>query len=621
MCGIVGTVNWNGDLDAMIASLRHRGPDGLGKWQSGDGKVQLGHTRLSVLDLTDAGKQPMVGADGQVALVYNGEIYNYPELRKNIEANGERLHSGCDTEALLALYLRDGISCLEQLVGMFAFALYDARTKSLILGRDRAGKKPLYWSLVGDQFVFASELKALCALPHFETEIDSLALLDYLQFDFVPTPACIYKGVHKLLPGHYLVLQDGQVTVTPFWQLDASQRFDGTYDDACIQMDALVDEAVRCRLLSDVPLGVFLSGGLDSSAVASYAVKHHSGIQTFSIAFEDPSYDESGYAQLVSRHLSTKHSVWQVTSTDMLAMLQKTLLPIDEPLGDTSIVPTFLLAQHTRQHVTVALGGDGGDELFAGYPTFLADALARWGSPIPQFFWAAGIGVMDRYLKPSSGYLSTNFKLKQFLQGMVVDRQHRHQRWLGSFSLQGALSLLHSDLQQALCGAQAYAGLKTWQKDIQAWQDNNGLLYEYFRTYLMDSVMMKVDRACMATSLEARSPFLDHRVVEFAFSLPYKWKFRWGKEKRLLKDMMKVRLPEAILARPKKGFGMPIAHWLKRDLADWARAQLAVLDRVGIVPQKALALHDRHILGKEDLRKPLWNLIALSLFLQHVHNN
>jgi asparagine synthase (glutamine-hydrolysing) len=608
-----------GDLDRVVKSLTHRGPDDVGIWHSEDRRVTLGHTRLSVLDISDAGHQPMVGASGQVALVYNGEIYNYPDLSQKITASGTHLRSGCDTEILLELYLKEGISCLDHLVGMFAFGLYDARTQSLILGRDRAGKKPIYWSIRGDQFFFASELKAFCAWPEFEAEIDPHALLDYLQFDFVPTPACIYKGVNKLLPGHYLVFQNGRVTIEPFWQLDPSRHFEGDYEEACSQMDVLVDEAVRCRLLSDVPLGVFLSGGLDSSAVAYYAAKHHSGIKTFSIGFEDKSYDESTYAEGVAHHLGTDHSCWQVTSSDLISMLQETRQPLDEPLGDTSIVPTFLLAQKTRQHVTVALGGDGGDELFAGYPTFLADAIAGWGNGIPSGFWKGVASCLDGIVKPSSRYLSSNFKLKQFLHGMGVDRQHRHQRWLGSFSFETALSLFGRDKQQDLRGARAYAGLDGWKREIGGWRDKNGLLAEYFRTYLMDEVMVKVDRASMAASLEARSPFLDHRVVEFAFSLPYRWKFRWGKEKVLLKDMMRNRLPKTIVKRPKKGFGMPIAHWLKTDLADWSRAQLGVLDRAGLLPQKALALHDRHLSGAEDLRKPLWNLIALSLFLQHVH--
>lgn len=620
MCGIVGTVNVSDDVSEMVASLKHRGPDDSGIWRSPDDKVVLGHTRLAILDLSHQGHQPMVEANGQVALVYNGEIYNYPELRDGFLKSGGQLRSGSDTELFLKLYLQDGIACLQRFVGMFAFGLYDTRKQTLFLGRDRAGKKPLYWYERNGQFAFASELKAFCSWSGFEKRIDTKALLNYLQFDYVPTPGCIYDGAHKLPPGHYLTLKQGEISTNPFWKLNASRHYVGSYEDACAQMDDCLNEAVRCRLLSDVPLGVFLSGGLDSSTVAYYATRHHHRIKTFSIAFEDKSYDESEFAQLVANHLETDHSVWEVGASDLLGMLKDHQLPIDEPLGDTSIVPTFFLAQKTRQSVTVALGGDGGDELFAGYPTYMADSLARWANWVPHFVWKFGGKFLDQLIKPNSQYLSANFKLKQFMSGMVEASEYRHQKWLGSFSYSCAKDLLEPDQLEEVRGEGPFEGLGYWEKDIQYWPEKNGILYEYFRTYLMDEVMVKVDRACMATSLEARSPLLDHRVVELAFSFPFEWKFHWGKEKKMLKDLMGNRLPKEILARPKKGFGMPIAQWLKTDLAEWTRAQLSVLDQAGISVSKALALHDFHLSGKADLRKPLWNLIALALFLQHVHN-
>lgn len=603
----------------MVDSLRHRGPDDSGIWQSPDGRVALGHTRLSVLDLSEAGHQPMVGANGQVALVYNGEIYNYPELRQWVLTKGEKLISNCDTEVLLKLYLLEGIDCVDRLIGMFAFGLYDARNQSLFLVRDPAGKKPLYLAQQNGQVVFASELKALCAFPGFKTQIDPTSLMNYLQFDYVPTPKSIYRDVQKVMPGHTVCIQNGRVTQEPFWLLDPTSCFAGTYADACAQMDAHLNEAVRCRLLSDVPLGVFLSGGIDSSAVAYYATQHHAHIKTFSIAFEDASYDESGHAQTVADHLGTDHAVWPVTSQDMLTMLQNVQLPLDEPLGDTSIVPTFLLAQKTRQNVTVVLGGDGGDELFAGYPTFLADLLAQYAHFVPSSFWKMGVDQVDRFIKPTSQYLSTNFKLKQFLKGMMVTEEHRHQKWLGSFAFEEALDLFTDDARLGLQNEKPFSALNVWREESKHWRDKNGLLHEYLRTYLMDEVMVKVDRACMAVSLEARSPMLDQRVVSFAFSLPYEWKFRNRRGKALLKDLMRNRLPQAIIDRPKKGFGMPIASWLRNDLADWARAQFDVLHMVGIDAKKARALHDLHVAGRMDLRKQLWNLIALALFLKHVH--
>lgn len=620
MCGIAGLITRNAVVEPMVERLRHRGPDDCGVWRSVDGTVQLGHTRLSVLDLSSAGRQPMVNPEGDVAVVYNGEVYNYPELASGLRKAGVVLRSSCDTEAVLYLYIRHGVDCFRHLEGMFAIALYDTRTQTLVLARDRAGKKPLYWSWRNGVFAFASEIKALNAVPELDLQVDTHALLSYLQFDYVPTPSSIYKGVQKLLPGHTLVFRNGHIRIERFWSLDAGRRFGGSYADACCEMDTLLEDAVRRRLLSDVPLGVFLSGGLDSSSVAYYAAKHHRHIQTFSIAFEDPTYDESGYARRVAQHLHTRHHEWVVRADDLLSALQHGAALIDEPLGDASIIPTFLLARYTRRHVTVAVGGDGGDELFAGYPTFLAEAFARRLEGLPHIVWRMAERIFDDALPPSSRYMSHNFVAKRFVLGMQVPRSHRHQRWLGAFSYDEAKALLHPDLRHQVEPTGPYVDLETWQSEIGAWACGNAQLYEYFRTYLMDEVMVKVDRASMAVSLEARSPFLDYRVIELAFSLPYAWKFHRGRSKRILKDIMRGRLPDAVIDRKKKGFGMPTARWLRVDLLDWTREMLRYLENIGILTSEALALHNRHLAGREDLRKPLWNLVALAHFLQSVQS-
>lgn len=617
MCGIAGVTPGEIQISDVVDRLRHRGPDDSGEWLSPDGAVRLGHTRLSVLDTSTAGHQPMVSPDGKTALVYNGEIYNYPELRKSLPSD-LKLRSSSDTEVILHLYLREGVECFSRLNGMFALAVYDAEAGRLVLARDRAGQKPLYYQRANGGFAFASELQALRALPGARLEIDPSSLLSYLQFDYVPTPATIYRNVYKLLPGHTLIYQGGEVRQEPFWELDPSRRYGGSYAEACEEMDGLLDEAVRARLLSDVPLGVFLSGGLDSSTIASYAARHHPRVETFSIGFDDRTYDESSYAQSVADRLGTTHRSWKVTAQDMLAVVQGDEMPVDEPLGDTSIVPTYLLSRHTRQHVTVALGGDGGDELFAGYPTFQAEVAARWLAWAPAFAWRGVASAFRHWVAPSDRYLSWQFSAIQFSLGMREASRYRHQRWLGSFSTAEALSLLHDDLRLEVGEATPYEGILRWQEE-GAWPRGTRLLYEYLRSYLMDEVLVKVDRASMAVSLEARSPFLDYRVMELAFSLPYEWKLKGLTVKRLLKDVMRPRLPAEVIDRPKKGFGMPVAQWLKADLRDWAREELRGLDRIGIDSGRALELLHLHAAGKGDFRKPLWNLIALARWMAQVH--
>ncbi len=622
MCGIAGLISSDPRLtvEPMVESLWHRGPDDRGVWKSPDGFVQLGHTRLSVLDPSPAGHQPMVTPEGDVAITYNGELYNYPEIGDQLQKSGIVSRSDCDTEAVLNTYMQKGTRGFRDLDGMFALAIYDGGTRTLVLARDRLGKKPLYWCYRNGIFGFASEIKALRCVPELDLQIEPKSILAYLQFDYVPTPRSIYEGVNKLMPGHYLVFRNGKVYVEPFWSLDQDRRFEGSYEDALREMDSALEQSVKKRFLSDVPLGVFLSGGLDSSTIAYYAAQHQHRIKTFSIGFEDPTYDESGFACKVASDLDTDHQTWVVTADDLIESMQNNRTIIDEPLGDTSIIPTYMLASHTRESVTVALGGDGGDELFAGYPTFQADAFARSLGWIPGGIWHTAEKLLDRLVRPSSGYLSRNFLAKQFVRGMQLAPRYRHQQWLGSFSMGVAKFVLHPDIWEDAESDSPYSDLQVWQPELSGWDSANGKLYEYLRTYLMDEVMVKVDRATMAVSLEARSPFLDPNVVELAFSLPYDWKFHKGKGKRILKDIMRDRLPDQIIDRKKKGFGMPIASWLRSELSEWGREQLHYLTKTAYFSPEITSLHDRHLSGKEDLRKPLWNLIAFSQFLQQIED-
>ncbi|MBI2030855.1 asparagine synthase (glutamine-hydrolyzing) [Candidatus Kaiserbacteria bacterium] len=621
MCGIAGFAGKESDpsvLRAMADSLARRGPDAFGVWHSKDGHVGLAHTRLAIIDLTDAGAQPMHDASGRYVITFNGEIYNFKALRQELERSYPfKGHS--DTEVILAAYTAWGVEAFKRVDGMFAIALYDAHTGELVLARDRMGKKPLYWTLADGVFLFGSELKALMAHPAFRREIDPESVNLFLAYEYVPTPHSIFKGVQKLSPGSFLRYTKGaQPKEEVFWQ-PPTQRSDMSFEEASQTLDKLLEKSVEQRLVADVPVGVFLSGGIDSSTVAYYAARTLGRrLKTFSISvgFSGSDQGEAGYAAAVAQALGVDLSVEQFSEKECLDLIPEVFAYVDEPLADASILPTYLLSGFTRKHVTVALGGDGADELFAGYPTFDAENLARIYTRLPRIARQQIIEPLIRKLPVSHSYLSLDFKLKKFLDGVSADPRYRHQRWLGAFGPE--------DIREVLTPAYRTSGFSpytmldqyfTGEKEYDTYM--NEVLWSYARTYLMDQVLVKVDRASMAHGLEVRAPFLDREMVEFAFSLPYSYKHHGFTGKYLLKKLMAEKLPKAVIQRPKRGFGIPIGRWLQKELTPLSHELLSrqSLEKSGIFDWRvAERLLDEHESGVRDHHKKLWTLLAFQLW-------
>ena len=617
MCGIAGFVGRgdHNDLKKMIASIKHRGPDDEGIFIGGN--VGLAHARLSIIDLSSAGHQPMFNKDKTVALVLNGEIYNFQELKKSLIDKGYQFQSKTDTEVIINLYEELGEKCFEKLNGMFSLAIYDFRKNKLILARDRMGKKPLYWAIFNNTFIFGSELKALLEHHLFRKEINLESVNKYFSYEYVPTPHAIFKNVYKLEPATYLVYQNSEIKKEKFWKPDFTTNYIDL-NDALSGLDKKIEESVKIRLVSDVPLGIFLSGGLDSSTVAYYAQKNSKEkIKTFSIGFKEKSFDESDYAKQVSNFLGTEHCHHIFMPEDALNLIPKISEIIDEPLADDSIIPTFLLSNFTKQRVTVALGGDGGDELFAGYQTFQAQKLADIYKRIPLSIRKNIIEKIISHLPVSDKYFSIDFKLKKFIEGFYGDKKYMHQRWLGNFSKQEKSQLFNKEIWRELEAKNEFDDIDNYLKEINTLDFNNQMLYLYMRTYMMDRVLVKVDRASMFASLEVRAPFLDFNAVDFVNSLPYEYKIKGFTTKYILKKLMRDKLPKNIVLRSKQGFGLPIGFWLRNDLKDFCNEILSRdnIKKGGLFnPDYIKELKQEHFSGKKDNRKKLWSLLIFQLW-------
>ncbi|HEV7858615.1 MAG TPA: asparagine synthase (glutamine-hydrolyzing) [Pyrinomonadaceae bacterium] len=626
MCGITGWANMDARtppqegagelLHAMCERMTHRGPDSEGLMLTTG--VALGMRRLAIIDL-QTGEQPAWNEDQSVAVVLNGEIYNYRELRARLESKGHRFRSESDTEVLPHLYEEYGTEMVGHLNGMFAFALWDVKRRRLFIARDRFGEKPLYWGVFDGTFLFASEPKVLLAHPLVQPGINLDALRQYLSFDYVPAPLSIYQGIQKLTAAHTLTVEDGSVEVRPYWRLSyKTQQPVPSEEEAAERLRELLFDSVRMRLVSDVPLGVLLSGGVDSSSVAAMAVRASSeAVKTFSISFDEPSFDESSYARGVAKFLGTDHHEERL-SVDLAANLVGEIGSwMDEPFSDPSLVPTYLLSRFTRKHVTVALGGDGGDELFAGYPMYAGHRWANIYERLPASLKRLLIEPFVRRLPVSTNNLSFDFKARRFIAGASQDRVARHHIWFGSFTPAEQQALLSDEVRRASDGDIYRQARQLLQEDCDA--DNTVECMQSLdtRLYLAEDILTKVDRASMAVSLEVRAPFLDQRVAEYAASLPVSYKLRGSKSKYILKRAVEPLLPPFVTRRGKKGFGVPVAEWLKGKLRPLARDLLsperirrnALFDAAYV-----MRLQDEHERGVANHRKLLWTLLMFELW-------
>ncbi|WP_240907067.1 asparagine synthase (glutamine-hydrolyzing) [Paludisphaera rhizosphaerae] len=623
MCGIAGFVNGGGreadrsTIEAMTASLAHRGPDGDGVHVAGP--VALGHRRLSIIDV-EGGAQPLPNEDDSIWIVYNGELYNEPDLKPGLEAKGHRYRTRCDTETFVHLYEEEGEAFVERLNGMYALAIWDGPRRRLVLARDRMGQKPLYYAeLPGGGLAFGSEPKALLKHPEVSRELDRDGLARYLFYEYVPAPYSIWRGAKKLPRGHVLVWEEGRVRVSRFFPRAGDPRDPSppSFEEAASRFWGSFRDSVARHRRSDVPLGVFLSGGVDSSSVAAALceVEPAANVHTFSIGFEDPSFDESGPAREVAKFLGTDHHERVFSIEQMMDLLPQVAGWLDEPFGDASILPTHLLSRFAREHVTVALGGDGADELIAGYPTFKAERAARVFRSLPRPARALAEAAVGR-LPVDHRNFSFDFKLKQFLRGAAEAPALAHQRWLGSYSGPELGRLLIDGPLDVEAEHQALAD----RIAAEIPGDPLGLSLElYQETYLPEDILTKVDRASMACSLEVRAPFLDADLVDEIRSLPSSYKYGKGTTKRLLKRAAVGRVPDSILRRSKKGFGIPVARWLRGPLTPLVD-RLLNPDRIraqGLFrPEEVARRVAEHRDGSRDHRKPLWTLLMFQLWYE-----
>ena len=597
----------------MIATLRHRGPDGEGVWS--DDRVGLAHARLAIIDLSDAAAQPMSDADGLVHVVHNGEVYNFPELREELMGLGHRFKSQGDTEVIVNGYKQWGEAVVRRLRGMFAFALWDAGARRLLLVRDRMGQKPLYYAWRGGQLVFGSEIKALLAAPGAARVPDLEAIHHYLTYMYVPAPFTAFTGVRRLDPGHYMVVEDGGATRTErYWSLpDPGAARPRPAPELAEEVTARLDEAVRLRLIADVPLGAFLSGGIDSASVVASMARASSGpVKTFTIGFADQRFDERVYARMVAERFSTDHSEY-VVEADAVAVLPKLVWHHGEPFADASAVPTWYVSEMTRGHVTVALNGDGGDEGFLGYPRYSGCRLGAMTDALPAPARSL-MAALGRALPFETSRRRILRYARRFLVDAAAQAGERYVGWVTLFS-QGAKDGLYGDAMREHLAAPS--------EDLLLRLLGNGAFdagraaHADIHSNLPDDLLVKVDVATMAHGLEGRSPFLDHELMDFAASIPAAQRMRGLRTKALLKSAMAARLPRALLRRPKRGFGVPLGQWLRHDLKELAhdtllsqRARTRGLFR----PRAVERLLDEHMAGGRAHHDRIWALLMLELW-------
>ncbi len=628
MCGIVGIFDSRGEraidpalLSTMNDSQTHRGPDGSGLFI--DAGVGLGHRRLAIIDL-EGGHQPLFNEDHSVVVVYNGEIFNFRELAEQLEAAGHRFRTRCDTEVIVHAWEEWGEACVERFRGQFAFALWDKQQRTLFLARDRLGIKPLYYAILSDgMVVFGSELKSLLCYPGLPREIDACAVEDYFGLGYIPDPCSIYRSVSKLAPAHTLTLRRGGPVATPkrYWSLSMRQRLSGSPEDISAELAERLEEAVKMRLMSDVPLGAFLSGGVDSSAVVAMMARNSSdAVDTCSISFDDPSFDESRYARQMAERYGTRHHVDEVDPEDF-DLVDRLATIYDEPFADSSAIPTYRVCASARRHVTVALSGDGGDEVYAGYRRH------RWHyneevirQKIPLFLRRPVFGLLGAAY-PKLDWAPKYLRAKTTFQAIAKDSAEAYFETVSVTSTPHRRRLL-SGLQPVLQGHSAVDRLRHWINDAEADDPLARVQHADIQSFLPGDILTKVDRASMANSLEVRVPFLDHHLVEWSAGLPIDLRLRGRNGKYILKKAMEPHVPHEILYRDKMGFAVPLAGWFRGPLKQRIRESLLgpTLEGTGYFDMGYVRrLVDEHQQGRFEHSSIIWSLVMFESFLRQVH--
>lgn len=635
MCGLAGFINKSGGLGldgleatarSMAGTLAHRGPDDKGTWVDPEVGLAFGFQRLSILDLTPAGHQPMVSGNGRWVLVYNGEVYNFADLRRELEDRGIRLRGKSDSEVVVESCAQWGVeAAARRFIGMFSFAVWDRLERTLYMVRDRLGVKPLYWGQFGNLFLFGSELKALRAHPGWKPEIDRDTLAAYFRHTYCPAPHTIYRNVYKLLPGHILSFrpENKRIKVSAFWSV-AEAALDGlenplvlSENEAADELDRLLRDAVSRRLVSDVPVGAFLSGGIDSSVVvAAMQACGSAPAKTFTIGFEDAAFDEAKYAKQVAEHLGTDHTEHYITPATAQSLITELPFLYDEPFADSSQIPTALISRLTREKVTVALSGDGGDELFGGYgryfagediwrrvthvPVALRSVLAHGIKSLPPKAWTAALAMVPGRFRPNTGGEALHWYAGALKPG---GREEIYRHMVSTWP----------DPEILVPGAKEHRG-SFWRTTPARVKENflDHMQYLDAGTYLPDDILVKVDRASMAFGLEVRGPLLDHRILEFAWKLPRPMKVRDGTGKWLLRKVLDRYVPRHITDRPKMGFGVPIGDWVRGSLRDWAEDLLSekrLEDDGWIDTTSVRRCWEEHLKGADVLDSRLWSIL------------
>jgi asparagine synthase (glutamine-hydrolysing) len=618
VCGIAGFAGNNDRLsddertevlERMCRVIRHRGPDDQGSLVAAG--VALGMRRLSIIDLA-GGHQPISGEDGSVTVVFNGEIYNYREIQAELEKNGHTFRTSSDTETIVHSYEEYGAACVDRLRGMFAFALWDESKRRLFIARDRIGKKPLYYTLTRQgTLIFGSELKSLLQHPETEREIDKEALDTYLSFGYVPDPLSIFRGIFKLPPGHHLTFADGRVHIEKYWDLLYEVVAERREEDYLDELRSLLDEAVRLRLVADVPLGAFLSGGIDSSTIVGLMSQHTSQpVKTFSIGFNEQGYDELKYARLTAERFHTDHHEFIVTP-EICHIVDELAWHLDEPFADSSAIPTYAVSKLAREHVKVVLSGDGGDELFAGYTRYEIDRKRRGFARLPQV-------VRRGLMQPLSRNLPHGAWGRNYLHNIALDPLNRYLDSVSFFTTLNKLSLYSAGFRSQLNGKSNPAALfRVYSGRVSSPDPLDTLLYIDSKTYLPGDILTKVDRMSMAVSLEARVPLLDHKLIEFVTRIPARLKIKGSVTKHIFKQAVRGLVPDEILDRPKQGFGLPIQKWINQELRSYIRDILfdSRTSERGYFNQDYITLlYNEHDRARRDNTGHLWTLFMLELW-------